>query len=34
MLEVLRAPEDASLLARVKGEVEELCGRFPVPGIN
>ncbi len=34
MLEVLGKHDDEAVLARVKGEVEELCGRFPVPGIN
>ncbi len=31
MLEVLRAPDDDDLLARVRGEVSELCLDFPVP---
>ncbi len=31
MLEVLRSPEDARLLSRVRGEVKDLCQTFPVP---
>jgi glycine hydroxymethyltransferase len=31
--DVLRSPDDGSLLERVRGEVAELCSRFPVPGI-
>ena len=34
MLRTLANPEDKSALATVKGEVEELCSRFPVPGIE
>jgi len=30
MDEALSNPEDESVLARVRGEVEELCGRFPL----
>jgi glycine hydroxymethyltransferase len=30
----LRAPEDESGLARMKGEAEELCRSYPVPGID
>jgi glycine hydroxymethyltransferase len=30
----LRAPEDAAGLARMKGEAEELCRSYPVPGID
>ncbi len=32
--EVLRSPGDRVVLDRVRGEVIELCSRFPVPGIN
>ena len=32
--DVLRAPNDESILDRVRGEVAELCSRFPVPGIQ
>jgi glycine hydroxymethyltransferase len=32
--DVLRAPEDEATKARVSSEVKELCGRFPVPGIE
>lgn len=31
MVEVLRSPDDARLLGRVRGEVSELCQSFPVP---
>jgi glycine hydroxymethyltransferase len=31
MLDALRAPDDAVLLARIRGEVSELCRGFPVP---
>jgi glycine hydroxymethyltransferase len=31
IMEVLRAPDDARLAARVRGEVRELCESFPVP---
>jgi glycine hydroxymethyltransferase len=31
MLEVLRAPEDESVLRRIRGEVAALCESFPVP---
>jgi glycine hydroxymethyltransferase len=31
MLEVLRAPDDQALAARVRGQVAELCRQFPVP---
>ena len=31
ILEVLRAPDDAALLARIAGAVEEMCRQFPVP---
>jgi glycine hydroxymethyltransferase len=34
MLAVLRAPEDAALAGRIRGEVRELCAGFPVPGID
>jgi glycine hydroxymethyltransferase len=30
---VAQAPADASLLARVRGEVTELTRRFPAPGL-
>ena len=33
ILQVLRSPEDAANLARVRGEISEFCGSFPVPGI-
>jgi glycine hydroxymethyltransferase len=32
--DVLRAPGDEGMKERVRGEVAELCGRFPVPGIE
>lgn len=31
--QVLAAPSDDALLARVAAEVKELCGRFPAPGL-
>lgn len=34
IIEVLRAPDDASLSTRIRGEVGELCKQFPVPGIS
>jgi glycine/serine hydroxymethyltransferase len=34
MLRTLANPEDHGVLATVKAEVEELCSRFPVPGIE
>ncbi|MDA0205300.1 MAG: serine hydroxymethyltransferase [Acidobacteria bacterium] len=34
MLRTLANPQDKSVLAAVKAEVEELCSRFPVPGIE
>jgi len=32
IVEVLRAPDDLRLCERVRAEVAELCGQFPVPG--
>ncbi len=32
--EVVRAPEDEALLARIANEVKELCKGFPAPGIR
>ena len=32
--DVLRSPGDQSVLDRVREEVAQLCGRFPVPGIS
>ena len=31
MLQALRAPDDAALQQRIRGEVRELCTQFPVP---
>lgn len=31
---VVAAPADDALLAKVAGEVKELCGRFPAPGLR
>ena len=31
MLEVLQSPDDAACQERIRGEVRELCGQFPVP---
>jgi glycine hydroxymethyltransferase len=31
-LQVLKAPDDESLHARIRGEVKNLCKQFPVPG--
>ncbi|HLZ70616.1 MAG TPA: serine hydroxymethyltransferase [Dehalococcoidia bacterium] len=33
MLEVLQSGGEATVTQRVRGDVEELCARFPVPGI-
>jgi len=32
ILEVLRAPEDEALRTRIRGQVNDLCKQFPVPG--
>ena len=32
-LEVLRAPSDASVIQRVRGEIGEFTKNYPVPGI-
>ena len=34
MLQILRAPSDEGLLARLREETRTLCKRFPVPGIS
>ncbi len=34
MTAVVGTPEDDALLARIAGEVRELCSRFPAPGIS
>jgi glycine hydroxymethyltransferase len=34
ILQVLRAPEDAAVIDRVRGEIKDLCRGFPVPGIG
>jgi glycine hydroxymethyltransferase len=34
IIEVLKAPGDAAKRAAIRGEVEEMCGRFPVPGLE
>jgi len=34
MDEVCSAPQDEARLARIAGEVRELCTRFPAPGIR
>ena len=34
IVEVLRNHDDDATLARIKGEVEETCSGFPVPGID
>jgi len=31
MLDALRSPEDADRLARIRGEVSELCAQYPIP---
>ena len=31
ILEALKAPDDAKLAERIRGDVHELCGQFPVP---
>ena len=34
IVETLRAPNDEAAIARMKAESEELCRRYPVPGID
>ncbi|MBI1356987.1 MAG: aminotransferase class I/II-fold pyridoxal phosphate-dependent enzyme [Acidobacteria bacterium] len=34
MVEAMTSHEDEAVLAKVKGEVEELCSQFPVPGVE
>jgi glycine hydroxymethyltransferase len=34
MDEIAKAPEDEALIKRIRGEVKELCNRFPAPGIT
>ncbi|HUS15713.1 MAG TPA: serine hydroxymethyltransferase [Chloroflexia bacterium] len=34
IVDVLRHQDDSAVLERVSGEVRELCGRFPVPGLG
>ena len=34
ILEVLKSPEDESVLSRVRGEVQEFASNYPVPGIQ
>ena len=34
ILSVLRAPEDAAVIERVRGEIQSFCKAFPVPGIG
>lgn len=34
IVEVLRAPGDADRRTAIRREVEEMCGRFPVPGLE
>jgi glycine hydroxymethyltransferase len=31
MLEALKSPEDAAAQRRIRGQVSEMCERFPVP---
>jgi glycine hydroxymethyltransferase len=33
ILQVLRAPDDAAAIDRIRGEIREFCKSFPVPGI-
>jgi len=33
ILDVLRAPEDEGVITRVREEIREFAGGFPVPGI-
>ena len=30
---VVAAPADEALLAKIAGEVKEVCGKYPAPGI-
>jgi glycine hydroxymethyltransferase len=34
MDQIVGAPDDADLAARVAGEVAELCADFPAPGVS
>jgi glycine hydroxymethyltransferase len=34
ILKVLRAPEDATVIDHVRGEIKDFCKSFPVPGIK
>jgi glycine hydroxymethyltransferase len=34
ILEVLRAPDNAAIINRIRGEIREFCKNFPVPGIG
>ncbi len=34
ILSVLRSPEDAAVIERVRGEIQSFCAAFPVPGIE
>ncbi|HMP78199.1 MAG TPA: serine hydroxymethyltransferase [Pirellulaceae bacterium] len=34
IMDVLRNPQDDASLVRIRGEVEELCSHFPVPGAS
>lgn len=34
MLQVLKAPADTALLAKLRNETKAICARFPVPGLN
>jgi glycine hydroxymethyltransferase len=34
IVRVLKSPDDESLIARVRGEILDLCAQYPVPGIG
>ena len=34
MGDVVAAPDDEGVRARVKGEIRELCAKFPAPGLR
>jgi glycine hydroxymethyltransferase len=34
IVQILRAPEDAGLTAKLRSEIQSLCRRHPVPGIG
>jgi glycine hydroxymethyltransferase len=31
---IVRSPDDEELLARIRGQVTEMCAGFPLPGVE